>query len=492
MELISILQFLENRTILVTGAAGFLAKIFVEKVLRVQPNVKKLYLLLRASDHKSASQRFDSEVIAKDLFRVLRDKLGSSLNSFLSEKVTSVAGDIALEDLGVKDRNLLEEMWRQVEIVVNLAATTNFDERYDVALHINTVGAKHVLNFSKKCDNIKLLLHVSTAYVSGEREGLIPEKACEMGQTLNGTPQLDIETEVKMVEERLNQLQAENAAQSEITMAMKDLGLQRAMKYGWPNTYVFTKAMGEMVLGQFKENLGLVIMRPTIVTSTFKEPFAGWVEGFRTIDSVIVGYGKRKITYFPGDPETVFDLIPADMVVNAMIVAMAAHANEPNYSWEMIYQVGSSTSHPLRFACLPDYSFRYFTNHPWIAKNGRPVKVSKLTVLNSMSSFQNYVTIRYLLPLKGLEVMDKAFCHYFQATYLNLRRKINSVIRLVELYRPYLFMKCVYDDMNTEKLRIAAKESGIETDVFYFDPKIINWEDYFMNTHLPGVVKYLF
>ena len=36
--------------------------VFVEKVLRVQPNVKKLYLLLRASDAKSASQRLNNEV----------------------------------------------------------------------------------------------------------------------------------------------------------------------------------------------------------------------------------------------------------------------------------------------------------------------------------------------------------------------------------------------------------------------------------------------
>ncbi|PNX82576.1 fatty acyl-CoA reductase 3-like protein, partial [Trifolium pratense] len=57
----SILHFLEDKTILVLGATGFLAKIFLEKVLRVQPNVKKLFLLLRASDHKSAASRLQNE-----------------------------------------------------------------------------------------------------------------------------------------------------------------------------------------------------------------------------------------------------------------------------------------------------------------------------------------------------------------------------------------------------------------------------------------------
>lgn len=60
--------------------------------------------------------------------------------------------------------------------------------------------------------------------------------------------------------------------------------MNRARKYGWPNTYVFTKAMGEMLLGEFKGNIPLVIIRPTIVTSTFREPFPGWVEGIRYME----------------------------------------------------------------------------------------------------------------------------------------------------------------------------------------------------------------
>lgn len=47
-------------------------------------------------------------------------------------------------------------------------------------------------------------------------------------------------------------------------------------------THVFTKkAMGEMVVEHLKGNLCVVIIRPTIITSTFKEPFPGWVEGLR-------------------------------------------------------------------------------------------------------------------------------------------------------------------------------------------------------------------
>ncbi|XP_062083102.1 fatty acyl-CoA reductase 3-like [Humulus lupulus] len=491
MELESVLKFLENKTILVTGATGFLAKIFVEKILRVQPNVKKLYLLLRASDAKSATQRLNNEIINKDLFKVLKEKMGGNFNTFVREKICVMAGDITLEDLGVEDLNLREEMFSQLDAIVNLAATTNFDERYDVSLNLNTMGAKHVLNFAKQCTKLKVLVHVSTAYVSGEKEGLILENPYHMGETLNGATGLDIDNELSLVQDKLKQLQALDLTHAQLTLAMKDFGLQRAKQFGWPNTYVFTKAMGEMIIEEQKENTNVVIVRPTIVTSTYKEPFPGWVEGIRTIDSMAVGYAKGRLTCFLGDLESTVDVIPADYVVNAIVVAMAAHGNEP-YSNRSIYQVGSSMRNPLKYRDLQELGFRYFSKKPWINKDGNPVKVQKVTILSDMASFQRYMTIRYLLFLKGLELVNTAFCQYFQGKYLDLSRKIKYVMRLVDLYRPYLFFKGVFDDINTERLRLEGKESGIETDIFYFDPRAINWEEYFLSIHIPGIVKYVF
>jgi len=42
--------------------------VLLEKILRVQPNVKKLYLLLRAADAKSATHRLHNEVTEQDQF----------------------------------------------------------------------------------------------------------------------------------------------------------------------------------------------------------------------------------------------------------------------------------------------------------------------------------------------------------------------------------------------------------------------------------------
>ncbi|XP_020208783.2 fatty acyl-CoA reductase 3, partial [Cajanus cajan] len=196
---------------------------------------------------------------------------------------------------------------------------------YDVALGINTLGVKYVLNFAKSCIKLPTYQPVSTAYVCGDG-GLILEDPCQMGVSLNGVSGLDIDMEKKIVENKLYELRQEGATENDVKMAMKDLGIERAIEYGWPNTYVFTKAMGEMFVETLKENMSVVIVRPTVVTGTYREPFPGWVEGVRTVDSFFMAYSKGKLACYPANNNAIVDTIPADMVVNAIITSMVAHA----------------------------------------------------------------------------------------------------------------------------------------------------------------------
>ncbi|KAK8700555.1 hypothetical protein V6N13_018949 [Hibiscus sabdariffa] len=218
-----------------TGAGdafiGALVYVFVEKILRVQPNVKKLYLVVRAADHKSATHRLHNEIIGKDLFRNLKEKHGKSFTSFISDKISVIPGDISRQDLGVQDSGLIQQISKDVEVVLNLAATTNFDERYDVALGLNTMGVKYVVEFAKQCVKLQVLVHVSTAYVSGERSGLILENGYSLGETLNGVGGLDINMETKVVDDKLNDLRLQGASDKDITIAMKDLGIHRFLLF---------------------------------------------------------------------------------------------------------------------------------------------------------------------------------------------------------------------------------------------------------------------
>ncbi|KGN46956.2 hypothetical protein Csa_020929 [Cucumis sativus] len=312
------------------------------------------------------------------LIRVLKEKWGGNINGLISEKIYLVIGNITSPNLGLKDSYLLREMKDQIEIIVNLAATTKFDERYVVAFGTNTLGAKHLLNFAKQCSKLEVVVHVSTAYVSGEKEGIIEEIPYKMGESLNGTIGLNIEEEQKLVEETLNKLISKGATQQTISLTMKQLGLQRAKLYGWPNAYVFTKAMGEMIINDLKDHIPLVIIRPAIITSTYRQPFPGWMEGMRIIDTIAIGY---------------------DMVVNAMIMTMIVHAREGK-PCHVIYHVGSSRRNGIKYGDLTGFLEKYFVEKPWINRDGKAIKVRKTKIFNNMVTFGRYMAIRYSFLLK--------------------------------------------------------------------------------------------
>ena len=45
------------------------------------------------------------------------------------------------------------------------------------------------------------------------------------------------------------------------------------------DTYVFTKAMAEMLIANGRGHFPVVIVRPSVIESTYSQPFPGWIEG---------------------------------------------------------------------------------------------------------------------------------------------------------------------------------------------------------------------
>jgi len=69
------------------------------------------------------------QVIHTDLFRVLRDQRGQDFDSFISRKIEVISGDVSLHNFGLKDEKLKIKMLEEINVVVNFAASTRFDER---------------------------------------------------------------------------------------------------------------------------------------------------------------------------------------------------------------------------------------------------------------------------------------------------------------------------------------------------------------------------
>ncbi|XP_052163126.1 alcohol-forming fatty acyl-CoA reductase-like [Oryza glaberrima] len=489
MDAATVAGYFKDKSILITGSTGFLGKIFVEKILRIQPDVKKIFLLVRAADTSSAEQRVLNEVIGNELFGPLRENYGSNFYSFMKEKISPLAGDIINENLGLESLEILK-LSKEIDIIVNGAATTNFYERYDVSLASNVLGAKYVCKFAKKCANLKMFLHISTAFVSGEQEGLLLEKVFQIGETLKEGCHLDIAAELQLVESVKAELTHSTNGKSEQTekITMKKLGLKRARQFGWPNTYVFTKAMGEMLVGHFGRELPVVIIRPSIVSSIYHDPLPGWIEGTRTIDSIISAYAKQTIPHFIGADHVILDVIPGDMVVNAMLVAMAVHWSERG---QVIIHVTSSQQNPLSTSTMLDLMYRYFTANPQtMGKNGKVVKTKRLNITNK-TGFRAYMFLKYKLPLEVLHLVNTLLGGYFSQYYNKSIRSYRYFVLLAKLYMPYAFFNACFNGTNLARLQTATtQDQSKEACVLNFDPKSIDWEYYLYNSHIPGVMKY--
>jgi len=65
------------------------------------------------------------QVIDAELFDLLREKHGKGFQQFVEEKVVALAGDIIYENLGL-ETPMLEALAKEIDVIVNIAATTNF------------------------------------------------------------------------------------------------------------------------------------------------------------------------------------------------------------------------------------------------------------------------------------------------------------------------------------------------------------------------------
>ncbi|CAH2227001.1 jg24025 [Pararge aegeria aegeria] len=184
----------------------------------------------------------------------------------------------------------------QVSIVYHVAATIKFNEPFGQAMNVNVAGTGRVLNLSKRMKNIKAFVYVSTAYSNSDRD-VIEEVVYPAPASLNEVK--------KLLEIGLNDTQV------------------KELLSGRPNTYIFTKALAENLIADNHGNIPAVIIRPSIVSSSKKEPMVGWIDnwfgGSALITTIMKGLNRVLLT----TPDNSLDLIPVDYVSNLIIVAAA-------------------------------------------------------------------------------------------------------------------------------------------------------------------------
>lgn len=288
-----------NKHLFVTGGSGFLGKVLLHKLLKEFPDVASITLLMRAKKGKKPMERIDSEVLSSACFDGLKEQLGEAEWKKRTGKLRVAVGDVLLEQLGLCAEDM-QWLAAHVNIILHLAATVNFQEKLNISLQMNTLGGLRVLSLAKKCANIEAMVHTSTCYVNYPRHGggLVREKiydlpfdAEQMTRHILGIPESDIPRQTKVLLE----------------------------KFGFPNTYCFTKNMGEVLLQKMKGSVPLSIVRPAIVGCALREPYPGWVDVLTAAGGLIFTVGLGVVHEMHADPSLMADIVPVDYVVNTLI-----------------------------------------------------------------------------------------------------------------------------------------------------------------------------
>ncbi|HEY7659537.1 MAG TPA: HAD-IB family hydrolase [Actinomycetota bacterium] len=496
----SLARRLAGMNVLVTGVTGFLGQAVFERLL-LDFSKTRITLLVRPQLGSSGRDRVES-LMGRPTFTTLRDRVGlEGLRSMLDERVTVIDGDFSRE---------MPELPSDLDIVMHCAATVAFDPPIDEGFQTNLIGAQRLYEGVLATNERPHLVHVSTAYVAGVRKGVIPEATLDHRVDWEAEAELalrareDVEAASRKPEildaflrkarsehGRAGPLSvaddAEERRKSWVTKRLVQYGRARAQTLGWPDNYTFTKAMGERAVETLAMERGapLSIVRPSIIESSLEHPFPGWIEGFKMAEPIILAYGRGTIPEFPGIPEGIVDIIPADFVVNAMLAAAAAppEPDRPAY-----YHVSSGARNPLQYKGLYEYVKEYFERDPLPQAGRGEVKVPEWT-------FPGNLRVERLLRTaeRAVDLADRVVTHLPKSkTMRDLvtrvdrdKGRVEFVRRYSDLYGAYTEAEVIYTDDRTVEL--FGTLSAADRKRFPFDSAAIDWRHYLQDVHCPAV-----
>lgn len=308
---------LAGKSILITGASGFVGKVLVEKLLRDCKRIDKVFVLFRGKKANDLVKRFDD--FKKCLaFQKIREKCPEML-----DKLNAVNGDLMLPNVGISDQDI-EILKTNVNFVYHCAASVRFDDSLKVAVSMNLIGTRSMLDLAAKFDNLEAFVHVSTAFSNTDLK-VVHEKVYE--------PIISYTSVIEACE-----------MNSDIIM---DAIMKKAMKT-FPNTYVFSKNLAEKLVWDRRAEIPVAIVRPSVVCPSYKEPMPGWVDSINGPMGVLLGASSGLLRTVHGDGAVTPDLIPVDFAANAIIAAGTALSSNPIREAK-VYNCCSSARMPIKW-----------------------------------------------------------------------------------------------------------------------------------------------
>src|SRR5947209_1095359 len=325
----------------------------------------RLLLLIRPRSGQSGRDRL-GRLLAKPAFAALRET--APVEELLA-RLEVVEGDLSL----------VPDLPADLDVVVHCAGEVSFDPPIDEGFATNLGGLREVLRATRAAGAHRAadaapihFVHVSTAYVAGLRSGLVAEAAVPHSGDWKAEEAAALRVrqsaeDASRAPERLAEfndraavdvgraglpavsVEAERLRSKWVREQLVAAGRERARSLGWTDCYTMTKALGERYLEEHFGALAVSVVRPSIIESALARPHPGWIEGFKMAEPIILAYGRGELPDFPAAPDGIIDIIPVDIVVNAIL---AAAATPPPIGQPSYYQVCSGTRNPLLFRDL--------------------------------------------------------------------------------------------------------------------------------------------
>ena len=274
------------------------------------------------------------------------------------------------------------------------------------------------------------------------------------------------------------------------------MGKERALFWGWPNTYTYTKSLGEQIVAA--SGLPFTIGRPAIIESTVSFPFAGWNEGVNTSAPLIYALRSGQ-PQLPGSDHNL-DIIPCDMVAGGMLMSIAEllEGTAP-----AVYQYGSSDTNPVTMARIFELSGLY--KRHYYQKNQSSGKLASFIQSHyegSMLSSERFqqagpkafakASSKLAAMAEGLAIGPaKALLGPVSKGLTAFAKKQTKIGDILSLFAPFTAdfdytFRC--DHTRAAYARLSAEDKRR----VLWAPESLDWRQWFLEVHVPALEMWVF
>lgn len=349
----------------VTGGTGLVGRNLIPRILTSFPG-STITLLVRGGDEDEAGSRVQSIATRVAVAYNIPDAI---------KRIDGVFGDVSLNHCGMT-RKQLARLVNETTHMIHGAATIRFDHPIEEARAINCGGTRRMLDLAHMCvekGNLERFIYIGSSSVSGQRAGRIYEDELEKGQKFF-------------------------------------------------NTYEQSKNESERIVRDHFDRIPATVVRPSIIIGDSR---TGETSSFNVIYIPLRLLQKGMLTYVPGTPDTLMDLVPIDWVDDAMVFIMQKA--------ESIGKVYHITAGPERAAPLSEVvgrAIEYFDRHT---------------------------------PLKRPRTIQYITREEFERRRSRMRGREEALMGQLDTLLPYVSINRLFDSKNTDAL---LRASGIEFPLF--------------------------